>query len=471
MTTSTTNREQQEYSHSQESHSEWKKYQKIVFRISFVYMLLLILPLVSDWYKYIANLYLPELNCRDLFTISTCRHFDYVKIETESGKWGLLSYINLVIPLGIALVVAFIWGFFDRKRSNYNLLYYWIHTLARYRLGIGMVAWGYRKLLPGQMVIPTESILNTSFIDLQAQKLYWQGAGIVPGYEVFLGFAEFIPGILLLFRKTTPLGAVWAAVVMANVVIANHVYDGSVHVHSFYYFILALFILWKYFPPIVSLLVFQKSVLATYYIPEFKKKWEIWGRRGLKIVVYSIFLVLFFVLQVDDYLNAPYRLPDTPGLAGAKGLYEVTEFKLNNKVIPYSPLDSLRWQDAIFESWSTLTFKVNRASVMDQSNGGGYSNKDLERGWELAGIGGGRRYFYYEDDSHKDVLHLQNKNQKHRKEKLTLHYSRPSSSRIILKGSDEFKNSIEVILDRKKITYPLFPNGKYEPYEVNPARF
>lgn len=454
-----------------ETFNHWNKTEKTAFRIAFFYLLLLVLPLADDWYKYIAKVKWSELNCRDLFIISTCRHFDYVKLTSESGRWGLASYINLVIPLGISITAALIWGLFDKKRNNYNLLYYWIHTLARYRVGVGLIAWGYRKLLPGQMVIPTESILNTLFGDFQAQKLYWQGVGVVPGYEVFLGFAEFIPGILLLFRKTSALGAALGAVVLGNIVIANHVYDGSVHVHSAYYTIISLIILWKYLPSIVNLLILKKDVITNYYYPDFKKKWQRYSQLGLKLFVHILFVYIFFGLQVDDYLNAPYRLPDTPGLKGAKGLYEVTEFKLNKKSIPYSPLDSLRWQDAIFESWSTLTFKVNRKSVMDQSNGGSYSNKDIERAWELAGIGGGRRYFYYVDDSVHHVLHLQHKNEKHRKEKLDLRYRRPSANRIILTGTNEFKDSIEVVLDRRRVVYPLFPNGKYEPYEVNPATY
>ena len=211
---------------------EWSSYKKIVFRIAAVYLLLLCLPLVGDWYKYIYNLQWSALNCRDLFIISTYRTPEYVKFDSESGRWGILSYSNLVIPFFIALVIGGIWTLLDRKTKNYETFYYWVRVVARYRVGIGIVAWGYRKLVPGQMVWPTLGILNTPFGDFQAQKLYWQSVGITPGYEIFLGAAEFLAGFLLLFRKTSALGAALTAVVLGNIVIANHVYDGSVHVHS-----------------------------------------------------------------------------------------------------------------------------------------------------------------------------------------------------------------------------------------------
>ncbi|MGN6647768.1 MAG: hypothetical protein ACTHJT_14700 [Cytophaga sp.] len=438
--------------------SDWKGYEKTAFRITCIYVLFLCLPLYVEWYIYLSYVNLSELNCRDLFIISTYRTIEFVKINTESGRWGIASYVNLAIPLAISIVAGLVWSALDKKTKNYDQLYYWIRVIARYRVGIGIVAWGFRKLVPGQMVWPTTGILNTPFVDFQAQKLYWQSVGIVPGYEIFLGAAEFIAGFLLLFRKTTALGAALTAVVLGNIVIANHAYDGSVHVHSFCYTILALIILWKDFPNIWNLLVREKDVFPQTYYPSFTEPLIKYTRLTLITFVHVVFVALFFVLQVDDYIHAPYRLPDTPGLTKAQGVYQVTEFKLNNKVRPYDPLDSVRWQDAIFESWSTISFKVNRTAVMDQSNGGGYSKKDVERTWELAGIGGGRRYFYYEADTVKQELRLFNKNEKHKKETLTLHYNRPTDTRIVLTGANEFEDSLYVVLDREEKTYPVIEN-------------
>ena len=435
--------------------SEWKDYEKIAFRIACIYIAFLCLPLYADWYTYLSKLNLAELNCRDLFIISTYRTIDFVKIDTESGKWGIASYVNLAIPFAIAVVGGFVWTLLDKKTKNYNQLYYWTRVVARYRVGIGIVAWGFRKLVPGQMVWPTTGILNTPLGDFQAQKLYWQSVGIVPSYEIFLGAAEFTAGFLLLFRKTTALGAALTAVVLGNIVIANHAYDGSVHVHSACYTIIALIILWHDLPNIWNLLVREKDVLPLPYYPVITQFWLKYTRIGLITFVHVVFVALFFVLQIDDYMHAPYRLPDTPGITDTKGAYNVTEFKLNNKIRPYDPTDSVRWQDAIFESWSTLSFKVNRTAVMDQSNGGGYSKKDVERTWELAGIGGGRRYFYYEADTVKHELHLFNKNDKHKNETLVLHYSRPTATRVVLSGINEFKDSIYVVLDRVEKNYPV----------------
>lgn len=432
----------------------WTPVQLFAFRLFGSYLLLLSLPLVPDWYKYIYNLNLSELNCRDLFIISTFRDPHFISVASESGRWGFASYFNLFFLFGISATIAVVWSILDKKRKEYNTLKYWITVAARYRVGIGIVAWGFRKLVPGQMVLPTLGILNTPYGDFQAQKLYWQGVGIVPGYEVFLGLAEFVAGFLLLFRKTASLGAALTAVVLGNIVLSNHVYDGSVHIHSATYTIISLILFADYAPGLWKVFVEKKDAIIEIFYPQNESKAVIYLRKGLKIFTYTVFVGLFFVLQIHDYITEPYRIPDTPGIAGVAGYYEVEQFKSNNKELAYSPLETNRWHDAIFEKWSTLSFKVNRTVDMDQSNGGGAPKKDVERSWEVAGVANGRRFYYYKDTLNH-LLKLQNKNDKDRQESLELQFNKLADNKIQLTGTGLGKDAIEVILVRQDKRYPL----------------
>jgi uncharacterized membrane protein YphA (DoxX/SURF4 family) len=448
----------------------WSTRKKFAFRVVFLYLLFLCLPIDPEVYEYVSKMNIAQLNCRDLFIIATYHNPDFITLDTESFRWGIEGYINLLLPLIAALPLAGIWSLLDKSRLEYTKLSYWIQAIVRYRVAIGLIAWGYRKLMPSQMVLPTLTILNTPFGDLQAQKHYWQSVGIVPGYEVFLGAAEFIAGFLLLFRKTSPVGAALTAVLMFNVALANHAYDGSVHIHSAGYAILAILLLWNDLPKIWRLLYKQQDVILKKYSPAFKTGWIKYTRLGVKTFVLTVFVALFFVLQVIDYKETPYRLPVTPGLSGLTGRYEVTEFRLNDKLIPYDPQSPVRWQDAIFEKWSTLTFTVNKPASADRSNGGGYSKKDIERKWEVAGIGGGRRWFYYKTDTVKHIIYLQNKNNSHCGDKnslnykqqygqkvednssdgcnetFTLHYTVEGRNKVILSGTDQDKNKIYAVL-------------------------
>jgi hypothetical protein len=75
--------------------------------------------------------------------------------------------------------------------------------------------------------------------------------------------------------------------------------------------------------------------------------------------------------------------------------------------------------------------------------------------WEVGGMPGERRYFYYDADTVNQILYLQNKNRAHKNEKQILRYSRPSENRIILTGVNEFKDSVYIVLDKSEKKYPL----------------
>jgi len=130
----------------------------------------------------------------------------------------------------------------------------------------------------------------------------------------------------------------------------------------------------------------------------------------LKTATIVLFLPVFTYLAVVNFLYDPYKQPALKGIPELRGNYEVSEFKINNQVIPYSPTDTLRWQQATFEKWTTLTFKVNKPVELDLSNGGGAPMRDINRTFELTGVAGGQRVFYYEADTVNKVLYLQDKN-------------------------------------------------------------
>jgi hypothetical protein len=82
------------------------------------------------------------------------------------------------------------------------------------------------------------------------------------------------------------------------------------------------------------------------------------------------------------------------------------------------------------------------------------AKRDINIGWEASGMAG-RLWYTYTADTVNHVLHLQNKNRVDRALKQELHYSRPSGDRIILNGTNEFNDSIYVVLDKVNRVYPL----------------
>jgi len=206
-----------------------------------------------------------------------------------------------------------------------------------------------------------------------------------------------------------------------------------------------------------NLLIKERFTVPFHYYPSFSKGWQI-TRVSIKSATFIVFIGLFAFLMYQNFRYDPYKLPHNKGLAKTSGFYNVTEFRVNNKVIPYSPLDTVRWQDATFEKWSTLTFKVNKPVQIDISGGGGRPKKDLDRRFEMAGVAGGRRFFTYHADTVNHILYLQNKNIPDTAQKLVFHYYQSGTARVILTGLNENRDSIYVILDRSD-KKPVLPES------------
>lgn len=442
----------------------WTKGEKFLFRTAFVFFLLLIIPLDTSWYE---RLFHPKSFFWVLSSLTGYRP-NFIQLNSESARFGIAGYASWGVALLISIIVALIWGYVFRKKEpdNYNRLYYWLRVLVRYRIALGIIAFGFLKFYPMQMPAPSFSNLETELGDYNTYKLYWQQVGVSIWYEVVLGIVEIAGGILLFFRSTTALGAVINIGVLGNIAHANIAYDGSVHVYSSFFVLLSLFVLAPYVPYLWRLLIKGEDVTPHYYYPRVNQK----ARLAVKYAFVFTFTILYGALRYDIHYNQGYlKDPVTPGLSNAAGIYNVTTFKLNGREMPYSPVDSIRWQQVILEKWSTLVYKVYKPFTISLPNGDPQP-KDVDRTYELAGIAGGRRFLYYKADTTKGLLFLQDKArkvswdnrsakkkpaEKEDEPQLVWHFIREGSDRIILSGYNDNKDSIYAVLDRVQVNYPL----------------
>ncbi|REA63643.1 hypothetical protein DSL64_04175 [Dyadobacter luteus] len=465
-----------------EKNKIWTSRQKLLFRILGTYFVFLCIPSYSNFYTHLWNLEFSKITYHDFQHVVAFWPPQLYLIETEEGVFGFLNYINLILLLGVSVVLGLIWTVFDKRSTNYRRAYYWVSVLVRYRLAFGMVGWGMKKAFPMQMVYPTLGMLNTPFIDMAEKKLYWSHVGVSFGYTVFLGFAEIIPGLLLLHRKTASLGGALAAVVCFNIVLANHAYDAGVAVPAAYFTLLGLFVVASDFGQIYTLLVKEKDVRLSRFYPSYNT-----SQNRLKLAVKAVGIFIFvpltaFMWGYGFFNGNNYNIPSTQAAPGLKGYYNVENFALNGKSLPYSPSDSVRWQDAIFEDWSTLSFRTNRTAFVDRMIGysplrvkGDKKNTNLNQvntqdsdqlfkqqqnrdlgvtRWEVGGMAGDRSYFFYHVDTTKQILYLQNKNKNHQDERQVLHYSF-HGDRILLKGVNQYRDSVQVVLKKVEKIYPL----------------
>jgi hypothetical protein len=383
--------------------------------------------------------------------------------EDDTPQWGIGSFANWRIVVLISIAGAAIWGRVDARRKEYTVLYYWLRVIVRYRLAIILIAYGFIKLFPLQMPYPSLSNLLTNYGDFYAWKIYFQTLGISPKYESFLGFVEILAAFLLFNRRTTTFGVGLIFGFIGNVAVANGFYDIGEQALSTFIVLMAAFLFVQDIPRLYHLLVKEKATLANRFHPVFSEE----RLKKIRVVLraaFLVFVVVFAYKVFDNYTNDPYKIPHTPGLHDAYGYYDVKEFILNKDTIPYSKTDPNRWQDVVFEKWSTLTIRDNRPVLIDKSSGEVAHEKDIDRNYELAGFAG-RHYYYYEADTVNHTLALQNKNKDLRDERLLLSYDRPNDSTILLSGIDQNKDSIRVVLEKIDKKYMML-EGRRKPVKI-----
>ena len=423
---------------------KWSQKEKNIFRFFFLFFIIQALPLSVDIFKVIFGINWFHISYGDIFNITRL-----------SAKFipGADSFINWIIIAVLAAIGSVIWSKSKFEDQDYSTLYYWLRVIVRYRLAIGVIGYGFIKFFPLQAPFPSISNLNTSYGDFNDWKIFSMSLGIVPNYESFLGSIEIIAGLLLFFRKTATIGALVILVFTGNVFISNLAYDGGEYVYSIYLVTFALFVLSFDALRLYNLISLERPTEPNKFKPALTKGQQI-GRLIIKTLVIFFFVVLYGFKTHSGFKNDPYQFPTTPGLAAVSGVYNVSEFKINNKELPYSATDPVRWKDVVFEKWATISIKSNRPVIIDAANYEQVFKKDEDRDYELVGSAG-RHYYSYTADTVNHVLSLTNKNPNYKGEKLVLKYSRPDTSTIILSGVDQQKDSIYVVLNKLDKKYPL----------------
>lgn len=430
--------------------SEWRSYEKIALRFFVIYFIIQAVPL--DW-KFYRELFSLQWNVYDLFSLT----------KYAPQFFSLEGYANWIVAALLAAVGTVAWINIERKEVNYDQLYYGLRVILRYRLAIGIIGYGFIKLFPLQIPYPSLSNLHTNYGDFFAWKIYFHTVGVTQGYEIFLGAVEILAGILLFFRKTVTFGAGLIIGFVGNVLAANIAYEAGEQVYSAYLVVIAAFLFLYDVPRLYSLLADEKFTVANKFKPVFTEKKLSNVRLALKGIA-VLFVLIYGITAYADYENDPYKIPKTPGLKNSYGFYNVREFIFNKDTLPYSTTDPNRWQNVVFEKWATVSIKIARPVKLDLTTGDGYHEKDIDRTYESAGVGG-RHYYAYQADTAKHTLLLENKNKNHAAERFTLSYKHLNDSTILVKGVTEKNDSIYAVLDKINRKYMLF-EGRRKPVKL-----
>jgi uncharacterized membrane protein YphA (DoxX/SURF4 family) len=208
-----------------------------------------------------------------------------------------------------------------------------------------MFSYGFSKVLNTQFKSPGLEALVTPLGEMSPRALLWAFMGRSAGYTVFTGIAECIGGALLLFRRTTTLGALVVVAVMANVVMLNLSYDVPVKLYAIHLLLLAIFLAAPDLGSLTRLLVFRRTAEPSALAPHFS---SVQGRRAggaIKVAVVGYIVLAKLYLQMQDWRASIDRAP-RPSLYG---VWEVERFSRDGVDVPPLTTDATRWRRIVIE--------------------------------------------------------------------------------------------------------------------------
>jgi len=440
-----TSRQRREVSHGP---GEWSPVRLAVFRALFVFFSIQIVPWHFDFYRQVFSINWLNPHFKELLDLAI-----FLPELVDAPVWGGWSFLNWFIYGATSVIVAIVWGAVDKTSTNYNFLEYLLRAAVRYKVGLGLAACGFYLLFQQQMPYPSLSNLHTNYGDLFAWKLYFQTTAINPAYQSFLGFVELLAAAMILFPRFVTLGTGLVLGFLGNVAMVNLFYDVGHHIYVNFLLFASAYLFSQDVPKLWALLAKGTRAVGEKYYPAWKDLRLNTVRQSLRVG--TLLFILLIGIKGFLLIGKPFKVPQQAGIPGAYGYYIPTKFVLDGKEIPYSDTDPDRWQDVIFETWSTVSFRINRPIIADISDGDGISTNDLERNYEVAGSNG-RHYFHYDIDQAGNQIHLRNKNINHRQEKWDLSYSFPTDSTMVLKGVNEKQQSVYAELLRINKKYFMY---------------
>ncbi len=115
---------------------EWKSWHRVLFRIAFIFFISISIPNSPEWYKIVFNIDWTNLHYRDLYDIA--RFGSGINFFGNSIFGStLLGYANWITTAFIAIAGGLLWTAIVRirhtERKQYDILYYWLRVIVRYR--------------------------------------------------------------------------------------------------------------------------------------------------------------------------------------------------------------------------------------------------------------------------------------------------------------------------------------------------
>jgi hypothetical protein len=264
--------------------------------------------------------------------------------ETGSGD-TTLDYVENYCYVVLAFIGTMVWSLLDRKRTNYITLHSWFRIWLRYTLAATLFGYGFAKVFPLQMHLYLPVMLE-HWGDSSPMAVLWNFMAASAPYTILCGSAEALAGVLLLFRRTTLLGAIISIGVMFNIAALNFCYDVPVKLYSTNLLLMSIYVLGPDWPRLKRILLLNQPVAAA----DLSR--PVFTRHRMRIAAWIVRGTILYFAVVPSWKTYKriYLNPKHPALYG---LYEVESFSRNGKEPTTLVTEGDRWHGSKARPFAT----------------------------------------------------------------------------------------------------------------------
>jgi len=344
-----------------ETWTAWSLLRRVAFRFCFLYFTLytvftqalgILFPWRPGFVRSLGDF--APLRRLVLWTGISVFGLDRGRVFARGGGSGdtTSEWIKVLCLVALAVLGTIIWSVLDRRRADDAGLHRWLRVGVRFALGSTMLSYGFSKVFLLQMSSPTPSRLVEPFGNFSPMGILWYSIGASPAFQILLGCAEVLSGVLILLPRTATLGALLCFAGAAQVFILNMTYDVPVKLFSFHLLLFASFLLAAEARRLLAFFFAERAVDRSSLQDLFQSARLDAIARAAQ-VVFAAVLVLSYGSAAKRTWEVRQREPRSP----LYGIWNVESLSLDGEVRPPLLTDPQRWRRVMFQPRDAAVFQ------------------------------------------------------------------------------------------------------------------
>jgi hypothetical protein len=335
---------------------------RVAFRLSFIYFCLFAVSNhVLGGLFIIPGVRIPALGVlwplRQI-TFWTARHvfgITHQLIYEHTGSSDkTFDWVQVFCLMVFAVIATAVWSAIDRQHRNYLVIHKWFRVFVRFALASEMFIYGFDKVIPVQMSSPFLTVLVEPYGNFSPMASLWYSIGASHAYEIFVGSAEVLGGLLLIFPRTVTFGALVCLGELAQVFALNMTYDVPVKLMALHLILFAVFLLAPDFRRLINFFFFESSTDAPVSSPLLRKPDQ---SRLAKSACRSLLAFYLMAINVSGAIQSWRSIGDGQPKPTLYGIWDVEQMTIDGHTRLPLLTDHDRWRRVIFDFTTRTSFQ------------------------------------------------------------------------------------------------------------------